>query len=97
VVVSVFGSMATFDSVGMIEEPNEESDRQGAILSIVWNVAHNLWPDEWTDPWPSCPAHGDHPLEPEIWRGKASWVCLHDKSVGRSIGSLDETFRGHPR
>ncbi len=89
----VFGSMGTFDSVGVIEEPNEEADRQGAILSIAWNVAHNLWPDEWTDPWPICPAHGDHPLEPEMWRGKASWVCLHDKSVGRTIGSLDGTFR----
>jgi hypothetical protein len=92
-----FGSMATFDSVGLIEKPVEEADRQSAILSIAWNIAYNLWPDEWTDPWPACPVHGDHPLEPEMWRGTASWVCAHDRSVGRSIGSLDGTFRRRPR
>lgn len=92
-----FGSMATFESVGVIEEPIEEKDRQGAILSIAWNISYNLWPDEWTDPWPACPAHGDHPLEPEMWRAKASWVCVRDNSVGRVIGSLDGTFRRRPR
>ncbi|MGH9225220.1 MAG: hypothetical protein ACRD2W_15885 [Acidimicrobiales bacterium] len=93
----VFGSMATFDSVGEVDEPLDEGDRQSAILSIAWNISYNLWPDEWTDPWPACPMHGDHPLEPEMWRGKAAWVCVHDKSVGRLIGSLDGTFRRRTR
>jgi hypothetical protein len=79
--------------VGEVEEPPNEADRQSGILSIAWNISYNLWPDEWMDPWPACPVHGDHPLEPEIWRGKAAWVCLHDKSVARLIGSLDGTFR----
>ncbi len=92
-----FGSMSTFDSLGVIEEPADEGGRQSVILSIAWNIAHNLWPDEWTDPWPACPVHGDHPLQPEMRRGKASWVCLHDKSIGLPIGSLDGTFGRRPR
>ena len=84
-----FGSMATFASVGLIERPVEEADRHSAILSIAWNTAYNLWPDEWTDPWPACPAHGDHPLQPEMWRATASWVCLHDRSVGQSNRLLE--------
>ena len=31
-------------------------DRQGAILSIAWNISDNLWPDEWTDPVSGDPA-----------------------------------------
>jgi hypothetical protein len=89
----VLGASATFDSVGLIEEPSDEAERQSAVLSLVWNIANNLWPDDWTDPWPVCPTHGDHPLEPTMWRGKAAWVCLHDKTVGLPIGSLDEAFR----
>jgi hypothetical protein len=48
--------MATFESVGAIEEPIEERDRQGAILSIAWNISDNLRPDEWTDPGSGDPA-----------------------------------------
>ncbi len=92
-----FGSMATFESVGFVEAPSNEADRENAIVSIAWNIAYNLWPDEWTDPWPACPAHGDHPLEPELWRGQAAWVCLHDKRVGLPIGSLDRSFRRKAR
>lgn len=88
-----FGSMSTFESVGFVQEPSNDADRDIAIVSIAWNVAYNFWPDEWTDPWPVCPEHGDHPLEPELWRGRAAWVCLHDKRVGLPVGSLDETFR----
>ncbi len=89
--------MATFASVGFVEEPRNETDRQYAIVAIAWNIPYNLWPDEWTDPWPVCPAHGDHPLEPKLWRGEAGWVCLHDNGVGFPVGSLDRTFRRRAR
>jgi len=94
---SVFDAMATFDSVGLIEEPPTEADRQDAILSIAWHIAYNMWPDEWTDPWPVCPAHRDHPLEPEMRKGKASWVCLREQRVCLPIGSLQEDLREHRR
>ena len=53
-VVPAFGSMVTFDPVGVIEEAMEETDRHAAILSISRNISYNLWPDEWTDPWRAC-------------------------------------------
>ncbi len=92
-----FDAMATFESVGFVEAPTNEVDRQEAILSIAWNIAYNLWPDDWTDPWPVCPSHGDHSMEPEMWRGKASWVCSRDRSTGAPIGSLDDSFRRRAR
>ena len=45
-VVPAFGSMVTFDPVGVIEEAMEETDRHAAILSISRNISYNLWPDE---------------------------------------------------
>ena len=51
------------------------------IASVVTNVTDNLWPDELTDPWPLCPAHGDHPLQPALVGGQAVWRCLRGGPV----------------
>ena len=92
-----FGSMATFESVGFVEEPSDEADRENAIVSIAWNIAYNLWPTSGQTRGRCAPPHGDHPLEPGLWRCKAASVCLHDKGVGLPIGSLDRTCRRESR
>lgn len=59
-----------------------------ALVSIAEDLADNLWPDELTDPWPPCPRHGMHPLQPRLVRGRASWACLRDDRVAVAIGAL---------
>jgi hypothetical protein len=58
------------------------------LADLTFDVADNLWPDELTDPWPVCPLHGDHPLNPRLAGGKAAWVCLHDSTVTIPVGGL---------
>lgn len=57
------------------------------IASVVTNVTDNLWPDELTDPWPLCPAHEDHPLQPGLVGGQAVWRCLRGGAVV-AVGEL---------
>ncbi len=64
----------------------EEAER--LLADITFNVADNLWPDELTDPWPLCPLHGDHPLNPRFTAGRAAWVCLRDAGVVIPVGAL---------
>jgi hypothetical protein len=63
-----------------------EVEAEAARLAV--DIFDNLWPDELTDPWPLCPAHGDHPLDPAMAEGKASWSCRLDPSVTVTIGEL---------
>ncbi len=78
--------------VGISELPGgDESatkDVEDAVASIAHEIAYNLWPFALTDPWPLCPEHHDHPLDPDVTRGRAAWTCLHDASVAIPIGSL---------
>lgn len=72
---------------------NEDGDLSAAdaerlLADVTFKVADNLWPDELTDPWPPCPAHGEHPLNPGCAAGIASWVCPHDSGVVIPVGSL---------
>lgn len=64
----------------------DEAER--LLADLTFNVADNLWPDEMTDPWPLCPLHADHPLQPRVAAGKAAWVCLRDPNVNISVGGL---------
>ncbi len=65
-----------------------DADVEEVLVSVAEEVADNLWPDELTDPWPPCPAHGEQPLHPRLIRGRACWACLHDDAVAVVIGSL---------
>ena len=89
-VLSVFGSMGTFDSVGVSEEPPGTWIARATTVLISWKIAHNLWPDEWTDPWPACPAHGDHPSSRDVAR--QGLMGLLARQERWSVGSLDGTF-----
>lgn len=71
------------------------SGLEEAIDAVTGQVCDNAWPDERTDPWPACPEHGDHSLEPRLQRGLAVWGCA--ESVAIRIGALgghdpDETL-----
>ena len=57
------------------------------IASVVTNVTDNLWPDELTDPWPLCPAHRDHPLQPGLVGGQAVWRCMRGGTIV-AVGEL---------
>lgn len=81
-------ALCSFEAPGSVTEPPSEKDRQKAILRIAENIADNLWPDEWIDPWPLCPGHRDHPLQPRMSAGRASWVCRRDPSIAVEIGTL---------
>lgn len=61
---------------------------EDALAAVTEDVANNLWPDDSTDPWPLCPAHSGHPLNPRVVRGAACWVCSRDDGVAVRIGSL---------
>ena len=58
------------------------------VVDLADIVCAQLWPEGVTDPWPPCPQHRDHPLQPRLRRGRAVWSCLRDGSVSVEIGSL---------
>jgi len=58
------------------------------IAHVAEDIADNWWPDEMTEPWPVCPRHSDHPLQPRFQRDGAYWVCRQDPSVAIRIGTL---------
>ncbi len=71
------------------EEPWNEMDTERLVVHVAEQVADNLWPDNLTDPWPPCPVHHDHPLQPRVARARATWLCLRDPRIGVQIGRLD--------
>lgn len=64
------------------------AEAERLLAEATFNVADNLWPDELTDPWPRCPGHGDHPLQPQFVSGRGVWRCLHDTNIVIPVGSL---------
>jgi hypothetical protein len=48
---------------------------QKALADSYHSIVDNAWPDELTDPWPMCPVHNDHPLQPGLHNTTASWTC----------------------
>jgi hypothetical protein len=62
--------------------------REHQILTVVEMIAYNMWPDDWTDPWPLCPIHRDHPLNPALEQDRASWVCNRNHRISAAIGNL---------
>jgi hypothetical protein len=70
------------------EEPWTPYDVERLLVHVTQQVCDNLWPDELTDPWPLCPAHPDHPLQPRLSEGRASWVCSRDSMIAFDIGRL---------
>jgi hypothetical protein len=70
------------------------SEYQEFTYEIACQIADNLWPDELTEPWPLCPAHQDHPLQPALIGKRAHWACYKDDSVRTPIGALANTSLG---
>jgi hypothetical protein len=67
-----------------------ELEIENLIAAVAENITDNLWPDELTDPWPACPAHGNHPMAVGVVRGHASWFCRHDPAIDVRIGELGD-------
>ena len=70
------------------DEDIDPPEVERMLVSVFEDVVDNQWPDELTDPWPLCARHGDHPLQPGVTRGKASWTCSRDDAVAIPLGSL---------
>jgi hypothetical protein len=85
-----WGSAARFAEPSEVEPSTSSLDHEEQILLVAQNLADNMWPDEWTDPWPLCPTHRDHPLGPALERDRASWVCRRDHRIAIPIGRLGE-------
>jgi len=83
-----FRSQGWFGDAADLDQPDSELERQDQILDIVAQVTDNMWPDEWTDYWPLCPVHRNHPLNPAINHGLAAWVCNRDHRIATPIGDL---------
>jgi hypothetical protein len=91
-VCAVFGDGAWWGFVGEgSNDPDDwtTSDTEWLVAHCTGMVCDNLWPDDLTDPWPACPVHSDHPLNPCVWRGVASWHCDRDGSATITIGELE--------
>ena len=69
------------------DEELSESDVEKATASAMEDVADNLWPESKV-PWPLCPLHRDHPLQPRLVRGRACWTCLRSDEIEIPIGHL---------
>jgi hypothetical protein len=74
------------------ESPLTNSEIEVVARDLAVQLADNCWPDECTDPWPTCPAHPDHPLDPGLRRGVAVWLCHQDHRTNVRIGFLDGTL-----
>jgi hypothetical protein len=74
----------------IIDRDDQMSDRdvEEATVSVVEDIADNLGPESEV-PWPLCPSHHDHPLQPRLVRGRACWTCLRGDVVEIPIGQLD--------
>src|SRR5438445_10475079 len=66
----------------------DDSGVEMLLVEVASDVCDNLWPDDGTEPWPLCPEHRDHPLNPVKVRGTASWSCSRELSVAIRIGTL---------
>jgi hypothetical protein len=80
-----WGRASTWFEAGDVLTANDGDD---LLASVGSDVADDLWPDELTDPWPVCPRHGDHPLQLQLDRGGAAWVCFRDPAVAVRVGDL---------
>ena len=63
-------------------------DGEDLLLGVAEFLCDNMWPDELTDPWPRCPAHQDHALNPGGSNGGPAWTCGYDRTVTVAIGDL---------
>lgn len=71
------------------EDDLSPGEAERLLVDVTSSVADNLWPDELTDPWPLCPCHGDHPLQPQLAGARASWLCRRgDSAVAIAVGAL---------
>jgi hypothetical protein len=86
-----FDSECWFAKAADVPPPHSDVERQQQIERIVDNVAYNMWPDEWTEPWPRCPLHHDHPLNPDMRHDRVSWVCPRDTRISVPVGELAAT------
>ena len=64
------------------------SEVESFIARAVTDITDNLWPDDLVDPWPLCPVHLDHPLQPALVHRRAAWRCLRDNRTVVVIGEL---------
>jgi hypothetical protein len=72
-----------------LEDTFSPAELERFIAAVVTDVTDNLWPDELVEPWPECPAHGDHPMHPGVIGGRAAWHCLQDGGPVVRIGELE--------
>jgi hypothetical protein len=71
------------------DDQMSERDVEKATASVAEDIADNLWPESEV-PWPLCPSHRDHPLQPRFVRGRACWICLRGEDVAIPIGQLTD-------
>ena len=78
--------------VGVWADPDDDlTSREVEVqaVELAEQVANNYWPDDET-PWPLCPNHPDHPLNPKMVRGEASWSCSRDGATAIALGHLSD-------
>jgi hypothetical protein len=79
--------------VGVNLEPDNPTElsahqAQKELADAYQSVIDNVWPDDDLAPWPLCPKHADHPLQPRLVRDVASRACRQDEAMSVALGSL---------
>jgi len=99
VVCEVVDGGKPWGSISLVDDNDDEfslAEIERFIARVVTTVTDNLWPDELTDPWPLCPTHRDHPLQPGMVNGRASWRCLQDDATVVPVGELSPVSGSPP-
>ena len=81
-----WGATGGWSSADVFFDPAETAPAQ-ATASLAEHVPDvDFGPV--TEPWPRCPAHGDHPLDPQVRQGRAAWACRWGGGAVVDVGSL---------
>jgi hypothetical protein len=66
------------------------------VVSAADGIQQSLMEDDyyWGKPFPPCPVHPNHPLNPEVVNGKASWTCPRGSVEPIEIGHLADSADG---
>lgn len=71
---------------------SDDGGVEQARADLATSICENDF-DEVLEPWPRCPVHRDHPLNPRMRSGRAVWACDNGADIAIPIGELEVGLR----